>query len=156
MSEHRSSTLEAAPVAVIVRGAVTTGEMSCAEQSVAGVLAVAEPRVGRRRRSARGLVRDLAAGAVAAAGLRDVRVSAAATHVDVSPADHGEVMRDLLERFAHRGIGPGLVLVAGDFAPGGDDVPLLVPELDRAVVVSLGRRTPGGRVRPAVRHHPAA
>ncbi|GAA0804790.1 glycoside hydrolase family 65 protein [Spirilliplanes yamanashiensis] len=100
------------------------------------------------------LVRDLAAGAVAAAGLPDVRVSAGATHVDVSLADRGDAMRDLLVRFASRGIGPGLVLVAGDFAHTGDDTALLVPELDRAVVVSVGAGRPGGRARPAVRHRP--
>ena len=82
------------------------------------------------------------------AGLTDPRVTSDAKHVEIGLTDKSDSMRWLLADFQSRGIGPGLVLIAGDeFAPlggvrGSDDY-LLVPEVDRAVAISVGVE-PGG------------
>ena len=63
-------------------------------------------------------------------------------------ADLADSMRWALTRLAERGIGSGLVLIAGSqFGIPGADRALLVPEADRAGVVSVGPEPAG--VRPA-------
>lgn len=90
----------------------------------------------------------LATEAARETGLADPRVTSDAKHVEIGLTDKSDSMRWLLAEFHSRGIGPGLVLVAGDeFAPlggvrGSDDY-LLVPEADRAVAISVGVE-PGG------------
>ncbi len=79
------------------------------------------------------------------------------------PADLADSMRWALARFAERGIGPGLLLIAGkQFGParadpgGGDaagaDVSLLLAEAGRAAVVSVGPEPAG--VQSGVVHRP--
>jgi len=54
-----------------------------------------------------------------------------------------EGMRGLLAALARRGVGPGLLLVVGSDFGGGGDVMLLVPEADRATVISVGAEPAG-------------
>ena len=77
------------------------------------------------------------------AGLPDPRVTSDAKHVEIGLTDKSDAMRALLARWWRLGIGPGLLLVAGDeFGPlggvRGSDSMMLVPEAARAVVVSVG------------------
>jgi trehalose/maltose hydrolase-like predicted phosphorylase len=61
------------------------------------------------------------------------------------------LMTHILDLLAGEGVGPGLVLVIGsEFGPGGRDAALLVPQLARATVVSVGAEPTG--VPAAVRH----
>lgn len=90
----------------------------------------------------------LARSEAADAGLPDVRVTSDAKHVELGLTDKSDAMRWVLRYLDGRGIGPGLVLVAGDeFGPLGDvpgsDALLLVPEAARATVVTVGAE-PGG------------
>ena len=85
----------------------------------------------------------LALAAAKDAGLPDPRVTSDAKHVEIGLTDKSDAMRALLARWWRVGIGPGLLLVAGDeFGPlggaRGSDSMMLVPEASRAVVVSVG------------------
>jgi len=86
---------------------------------------------------------ELARGAALAAGLADPRVTSDAKHVEIGLTDKTDSARWLLGELARRGIGPGLVLVAGDEfgqlggLPGSDSL-LLVPESTRTTAVSVG------------------
>lgn len=85
----------------------------------------------------------LALAAARDAGLADPRVTSDAKHVEIGLTDKSDAMRALLARWWSVGIGPGLLLVAGDeFGPlggaRGSDSMMLVPEAARAVVVSVG------------------
>jgi trehalose/maltose hydrolase-like predicted phosphorylase len=87
--------------------------------------------------------------------LPDARVTSDGKYVEIGVTDKGDSMRALLERFADRGVGPGLVLVAGDeFGPvggvPGSDSRMLVTGAEAMTVVSVGRE-PGG-VPAGVRH----
>jgi trehalose/maltose hydrolase-like predicted phosphorylase len=71
--------------------------------------------------------------------------------------DKSDAVRDIVRILAVRGVGPGLVLVVGDdfggpTGAGGRDAPLLVPELARATIVSVGAEP--ARVPAGVRHLP--
>lgn len=106
-----------------------------------------------------GLAGAVAIGLAAAqdAGLTDARVTSDAKHVEIGLTDKGDSVRWLARWAASLGIGSGLVLVAGDeFGPlgsvlGSDSV-MLVPELARAVAVSVGVEPNG--VPPDVLHVP--
>ncbi|MGN6301216.1 MAG: glycosyl hydrolase family 65 protein, partial [Angustibacter sp.] len=85
----------------------------------------------------------LALAAAKDAGLPDPRVTSDAKHVEIGLTDKSDAMRALLARWWGMGIGPGLLLVAGDeLGPlggvRGSDSMMLVPEAARAVVVSVG------------------
>ena len=88
-------------------------------------------------------------------GLEDARVSSDAKHVEIGLTDKSDSMRDLLARFDDLGVGPGLVLLAGDEfgdlggVPGSDSRMLTQ---DAVTVVSVGREPSG--VPPRVRHMP--
>ncbi|MGN6610294.1 MAG: hypothetical protein ACTHLJ_00830, partial [Angustibacter sp.] len=89
------------------------------------------------------------------AGLPDPRVTSDAKHVEIGLTDKSDAVRALLARWWRLGIGPGLLLVAGDeFGPLGgalgSDSLMLVPEAARAVVVSVGVEPAG--VPDGVRH----
>jgi trehalose/maltose hydrolase-like predicted phosphorylase len=94
---------------------------------------------------------DVVAVAIAAArevGIPDPRVTSDVKHVEVGLTDKSDSMRWVLDHLRRLGIGPGLVLVAGDeFGPLGDvqgsDAFMLVPQLRRAAVISVGVE-PGG------------
>src|ERR1019366_7825023 len=80
-----------------------------------------------------------------------------AKHVEIGLTDKSDSMNSVVALLAARGVGPGLVLVVGDeFAPigggAGSDSLLLVPAVDRAVVVSVGVE-PGG-LPSHIRHLP--
>ena len=95
--------------------------------------------------------------------------SPAARYLEIGPTDFAVSMRWVLARLAERGIGPGLLLIAGsqfgpaDGLPGpdgfsgpdsipGPDSALLVPEAGRAGVVSVGQEPAG--VPAGVLHRP--
>jgi trehalose/maltose hydrolase-like predicted phosphorylase len=82
------------------------------------------------------------------AGLANPRVTSDAKHVEIGLRDKSDSARWLLERFAARGVGPGLVMVIGDeFGPlggvGGSDAHMLVAGTERSLVVSVGREPEG-------------
>lgn len=94
-----------------------------------------------------------------AEGLDDPRVTTDAKHVEVGLTDKADSIRWVLSELAVRGVGPGLVLVVGDEFGSlggvpGSDAQMLVPEVARAFVVSVGaepaavpfgvRHLPGG------------
>lgn len=56
----------------------------------------------------------VAEGLAAAAGLRGARITTDAKHIEIGLTDKGDSMRWLLDAWGQYGIGPGLVLVAGD------------------------------------------
>lgn len=89
--------------------------------------------------------------------VRRRRLSAGENAVLDGAARRADSMRWALERLGNRGIGPGLLLVAGSQfgpaggAPGGESA-LLVPAARRATVVSVGAEPAG--VPPGVLHRP--
>ncbi len=94
---------------------------------------------------------EVAFAAARSAGLADPRVTSDAKHVEIGLTDKADAARWAFAELGCRGIGPGLVLIAGDeFGPvggtTGSDAFLLVPEGARATVVSVGAEpngTPG-------------
>src|SRR5512132_2573214 len=81
-------------------------------------------------------------------GLADPRVTSDAKHVEIGLTDKADSARWAFGELARRGIGPGLVLVAGDeFGPlgglPGSDSFLLVPQSSRATVISVGAEPSG-------------
>jgi len=91
---------------------------------------------------------ELAQAAAHEAGLQDARVTSDAKHVEIGLTDKADAARSVFDALRRRGIGPGLVLVAGDeFGPLGgmlgSDSLLLVPEAARSTVVSVGSEPTG-------------
>ena len=91
---------------------------------------------------------ELAEAAALENGLADPRVTSDAKHVEIGLTDKADSARWLAAELARRGIGPGLVLIAGDeFGPlgglPGSDSLLLVPEAARATAVSVGAEPTG-------------
>ena len=98
---------------------------------------------------------DVARAAALEAGLADPRVTSDVKHVEIGLTDKSDSARWLLEDLWARGVGPGLVLVAGDeFGPvggvTGSDALMLVPEAESCTVVSVGVEPEG--VPPGVEH----
>ena len=91
---------------------------------------------------------EVAAEAALEAGVADPRVTSDAKHVEIGLTDKTDSARWVLAELAHRGIGPDLLLVAGDEfgalggLPGSDSL-LLVPEAARATAVSVGAEPTG-------------
>jgi trehalose/maltose hydrolase-like predicted phosphorylase len=82
------------------------------------------------------------------AGLPSPRVTSDAKHVEIGLTDKADAARWVFGDLRSRGIGAGLVLVAGDeFGPlgglPGSDSLLLVPEASRATAVSVGAEPTG-------------
>ena len=82
------------------------------------------------------------------AGLQDPRVTSDAKHVEIGLTDKSDSARWACAELGRRGIGPSLVLVAGDeFGPLGgligSDSYLRVSELERAAAVSVGAEPTG-------------
>ena len=90
----------------------------------------------------------LAESAAREAGLPDPRITSDVKHVEIGLTDKTDSARWAFDYLTDLGIGPGLALVGGDeFGPlggvrGSDDL-MRVPELSRAVAVSVGVE-PGG------------
>src|SRR5664280_171984 len=98
---------------------------------------------------------DLSMAAARTAGLPDPRGTGDVKHLEIGLTNKSHSVRWALDDLAERGIGAGLVLVAGDeFGPiggvTGSDAPMLVPEILRAVAISVGAE-PGGVPKPV--HH---
>jgi trehalose/maltose hydrolase-like predicted phosphorylase len=122
---------------------------------IAPLLEAVTTRLCSRGITGLGEVVDWALRAAADAGLPDPRVTSDVKHVEIGLTDKSDSMRSILAGLAGSGVGPGLVLIAGDEfgslggVPGSDSL-LLVPEATRATVVSVGVEPSG--VPPAVRH----
>ncbi|MEX2613510.1 MAG: glycosyl hydrolase family 65 protein [Gaiellaceae bacterium] len=91
---------------------------------------------------------DVSLAAARAAGLADPRVTSDAKHVEIGLTDKADSARWAFAELARRGVGSGLVLVAGDeFGPlgglPGSDSFLLVPDAGRATVISVGAEPSG-------------
>ncbi|HYM51776.1 MAG TPA: glycosyl hydrolase family 65 protein [Candidatus Limnocylindrales bacterium] len=91
---------------------------------------------------------EIAVQAARDAGLRDPRVTSDAKHVEIGLTDKSDSARWVLNELAGKGIGPGLVMIAGDEFGGmggarGSDAWMLIPETIRSVVVSVGREPEG-------------
>lgn len=91
---------------------------------------------------------ELGRAAAREAGLRDPRVTSDVKHVEIGLTDKSDSVRWALTALREIGIGSGLVLIAGDeFGPiggaSGSDALMLVPEVARAAVISVGVE-PGG------------
>ncbi|MDX2344847.1 MAG: glycosyl hydrolase family 65 protein [Acidimicrobiia bacterium] len=89
------------------------------------------------------------------AGLADPRVTSDVKHVEIGLTDKSHSLRWVMENFWGQGIGPGLVLVAGDEFGDvggvvGSDALMVVPEAERATFVSVGLEPDG--VPPQVMH----
>ncbi len=104
-----------------------------------------------------GEVVAVATGAARDSGLAEPRITSDAKHVEIGLTDKADSARWAAAWLAERGIAGGLVLVGGDeFGPiggvPGSDSLMLVPELARAVFVSVGVEP--GRVPDGVVHLP--
>ena len=91
---------------------------------------------------------EVAFAAARSAGLADPRVTSDAKHVEIGLTDKADAARWAFAELGCRGIGPGLVLIAGDeFGPvggiTGSDAFLLVPEGARATALSVGAEPNG-------------
>jgi trehalose/maltose hydrolase-like predicted phosphorylase len=91
---------------------------------------------------------EVALAAARAAGLADPRVTSDAKHVEIGLTDKADAARWTFAELGRRGVGPRLVLVAGDeFGPvgglTGSDSFLLVPEGARATALSVGAEPNG-------------
>ncbi len=91
---------------------------------------------------------DVALGAARSAGVADPRVTSDAKHVEIGVTDKADSAHWAFAELARRGVGPGLVLIAGDeFGPlgglPGSDSFLLVPEASRATAFSVGAEPSG-------------
>jgi hypothetical protein len=91
---------------------------------------------------------ELAEQAAAEAGVVDPRVTSDAKHVEIGLTDKADSARWLFGELVRLGVGPGLVLVAGDeFGPlgglPGSDSLLLVNEASRATAFSVGTEPTG-------------
>jgi trehalose/maltose hydrolase-like predicted phosphorylase len=91
---------------------------------------------------------ELAEAAARTSGLADPRVSSDAKHVEIGLTDKSDAARWLISELFRRGVGPRLVLIAGDEfgqlggLPGSDSL-LLVPEAERATAVTVGAEPTG-------------
>lgn len=110
---------------------------------IAELVAAVEERLRAARIDGLAEAVGLARAAAADAGLEDPRVTSDAKHVEIGLTDESDSARWLLRDLRRRGIGPSLVLVAGDEmgslggAAGGDSL-LLVAEALRSTAVSVG------------------
>jgi trehalose/maltose hydrolase-like predicted phosphorylase len=91
---------------------------------------------------------EVSLAAAEAAGLADPKVTSDAKHVEIGLTDKADSARWAFAELRRRGIGPGLVLIAGDeFGPlgglTGSDSFLLVPEGARATAVTVGAEPTG-------------
>jgi trehalose/maltose hydrolase-like predicted phosphorylase len=115
---------------------------------ISELLAATEERLYRAGVNGLAAAVELAEEASVKAGLPDPRVTSDAKFVEIGLTDKSGSARWLFGELASRGIGAGLVLVAGDeFGPlgglPGSDSLLLVEEAARATAVSVGAEPTG-------------
>jgi trehalose/maltose hydrolase-like predicted phosphorylase len=115
---------------------------------IAELLAAVEDRLRGAGLAGLGDAVEIALSSAQAAGLPDARVTSDAKHVEIGLTDKADSAHWAFGELARRGIGPGLVLIAGDeFGPlgglPGSDSLLLVPEASRAPAVSVGAEPNG-------------
>jgi trehalose/maltose hydrolase-like predicted phosphorylase len=115
---------------------------------IADLLAAVEGRLQAAAIATLGDVIEIARTAARDVGLPDVRVTSDAKHVEIGLTDKSDSASWAFCHLWERGIGPGLVLIAGDeFGPlgglPGSDSMMLTPEAARATTVSVGVE-PGG------------
>jgi trehalose/maltose hydrolase-like predicted phosphorylase len=115
---------------------------------IAELLGAVEERLRRAGIAGVGGAVDVALEAARDAGLADPRVTSDAKHVEIGLTDKADSARWAFRQLARRGIGPGLVLVAGDeFGQlgglTGSDAFVLVPEASGATVLSVGAEPTG-------------
>jgi trehalose/maltose hydrolase-like predicted phosphorylase len=115
---------------------------------ISELLAAVQERLRDAGLSGLGDVVEVALAASRAAGLADPRVTSDAKHVEIGLTDKADAARWSFADLTRRGIGPGLVLIAGDeFGQlgglTGSDSFLLVPEGVRATAVSVGAEPTG-------------
>jgi trehalose/maltose hydrolase-like predicted phosphorylase len=112
------------------------------------LLAAVQARLRDAGLSGLGDAVEISLAAARDAGLADPKVTSDAKHVEVGLTDKADSARWAFAELKRRGIGPGLVLVAGDeFGPlgglTGSDSFLLVPEGARATAVTVGAEPTG-------------
>ncbi len=115
---------------------------------IAELLAAVQARLHAAGLAGLGDAVEIALAAAREAGLPDARVTSDAKHVEIGLTDKSDSARWMFGDLLARGIGPGLVLVAGDeFGTlgglTGSDSFLLVPEAARATAVSVGAEPTG-------------
>jgi trehalose/maltose hydrolase-like predicted phosphorylase len=115
---------------------------------IAELLDAVEKRLRGAGLSGLGEAVELGRGAAREAGLADPRVTSDAKHVEIGLTDKSDAARWVFADLWRRGIGPSLVLVAGDeFGPlgglPGSDSLLRVPEATRATAISVGAEPTG-------------
>ncbi|HVA84926.1 MAG TPA: hypothetical protein VNF73_01280, partial [Candidatus Saccharimonadales bacterium] len=107
------------------------------------LLAAVEKRLQQAGVGSLGEVVAIAAAAARDVGLREARVTSDAKHVEIGLTDKSDAARWIFNDLWNRGIGPGLVLIAGDEfgslggLPGSDSL-MLDPWAARATAVSVG------------------
>jgi trehalose/maltose hydrolase-like predicted phosphorylase len=115
---------------------------------IAELLAAVQDRLRAAGVSGLGAAVEVALAAARTAGVGDPRVTSDAKHVEIGLTDKADSAHWALAELARRGVGPGLVLIAGDeFGPlgglPGSDSFLLVPEASRATAISVGAEPSG-------------
>jgi trehalose/maltose hydrolase-like predicted phosphorylase len=115
---------------------------------IAELLAAVEERLHRAGIAGLGGAVETSLAAARDAGLPDPRVTSDAKHVEIGLTDKADSARWAFAELVRAGIGPRLVLVAGDeFGPLGgligSDAFLLVPEATGATVLSVGAEPAG-------------
>jgi trehalose/maltose hydrolase-like predicted phosphorylase len=115
---------------------------------IAELVAAVQERLRAAGLSGLGEAVEVSLAAARAAGLAFPRVTSDAKHVEVGLTDKADAARWAFAELKRRGIGPGLVLIAGDEfgqlggLPGSDSL-LLVPEGARATAVTVGSEPTG-------------
>lgn len=115
---------------------------------ISQLLNAVQQRLGRHGLRSLKQVVEIATGAARQAGLEDVRVSSDAKHVEIGLTDKSDSARWWLGDLWSRGVGSGLLLIAGDEfgslgGMAGSDSRMLIPAARRSVAVSVGVE-PGG------------
>jgi trehalose/maltose hydrolase-like predicted phosphorylase len=115
---------------------------------IAALLAAVQDRLRAAGLAGLGAAVEIALAAAEQAGIEDARVTSDAKHVEIGLTDKADSAHWAFAELARRGVGAGLVLVAGDEfgrlggLPGSDSL-LLVPEAARASVFSVGSEPSG-------------
>lgn len=122
---------------------------------IAELLDAVTERLRSRGIPSLGAAVELARNAAREAGLDDARVTSDGKHVEIGLTDKSDSARWMLDDLWARGIGPGLVLIAGDEFGSmggvrGSDAWMLIPEASRSLAVSVGQEPEG--VPPGVSH----
>jgi hypothetical protein len=123
---------------------------------IADLVAAVERRLHRAGIATLKEVVEIAEAAARDVGLHDARVTSDGKYVEIGLTDKSDSARWAFGHLWERGIGSGLVLIAGDeFGPlgglPGSDSMMLIPEAARATAVSVGVE-PGGLPDTVIRY----